>query len=549
MPFSRRPKGQTQEVSVANNTTSAGNINLATHNHYTGDEDSSNAEKKVAPSSPDSHAKQDAPMPNHARPGSGFGKLGDEDYELRDVDSSASRDNSGAGVPRNVDVMGGADNDSVLEGTATEYRTYKRRWFGLAQLTLLNIVVSWDWLTFAPVASNAASYYNVSESTINWLSTAFLFSFVAIFPVTIRILHWGPRPSFMTAAALILVGNWVRYGGSHARSGGNYGVVMFGQILTGLAQPFVLAAPTRYSDLWFTNRGRVAATALTSLANPLGAALGQLIVPFWVTSPGDMSSGVLYVSIISTVASLPAFFIPARPPTPVAPSSQTVKLGIRESVGIVSRSLELWLIFIPYAVYVGFFNSISSLLNQMMNPYGFSDEEAGIAGALLIVVGLVASAITSPILDRTKKFLLAIKVAVPVIGLCYLVFVWMPETRDIAGPYVVLAVLGAASFSLVPVALELLIELSHPVSPEVTSTIAWAGGQLLGAVFLIISNALQADGRADPPKNMKNALIFQAVIAMAILPLPLCLGMFGRSDKVSLRRVRSDAQGVRQENP
>ncbi|GKT86230.1 major facilitator superfamily transporter [Colletotrichum tofieldiae] len=99
MPFSRRPKGQTQEVSVANNTTSAGNINLATHNHYTGDEDSSNAEKKVAPSSPDSHAKQDAPMPNHARPGSGFGKLGDEDYELRDVDSSASRDNSGAGVP------------------------------------------------------------------------------------------------------------------------------------------------------------------------------------------------------------------------------------------------------------------------------------------------------------------------------------------------------------------------------------------------------------------------------------------------------------------
>lgn len=24
------------------------------------------------------------------------------------------------------------------------YRTYKRRWFGLLQLTLMNIVVSWD---------------------------------------------------------------------------------------------------------------------------------------------------------------------------------------------------------------------------------------------------------------------------------------------------------------------------------------------------------------------------------------------------------------------
>lgn len=28
-------------------------------------------------------------------------------------------------------------------GTSTEYRTYKRRWFGLAQLTLMNIMVSW----------------------------------------------------------------------------------------------------------------------------------------------------------------------------------------------------------------------------------------------------------------------------------------------------------------------------------------------------------------------------------------------------------------------
>ncbi|TQN66881.1 MFS-type transporter, partial [Colletotrichum shisoi] len=548
MPFSRRPKhkDQTRAVSVADNdinsttAVAADNTDIANHDDNAGDE---KKEAAKSASLDNGHAKQhtdadaDTPMPNHAPPGSGFGKLGDDDYDVRDVDSSASRDIPAAGAPRGLGAAD--DNSSVLEGSTIEYRTYKRRWFGLAQLTLLNIIVSWDWLTFAPVASNAAAYYNVSESAINWLSTAFLFAFVAIFPVTIRILHYGPKPSFMTAAALLLIGNWVRYGGS-------YPVVMFGQILTGLAQPFVLAAPTRYSDLWFTNRGRVAATALTSLANPLGAALGQLIVPFWVTSPADVSSGVLYVSIISTVACLPAFFIPARPPTPVAPSSRTLKLGIRESFSIVSRSLEMWLILIPYALYVGFFNSISSLLNQMMIPYGFSDGEAGIAGALLIVVGLVASAITSPILDRTKKFLLAIKVAVPIIGLCYLAFTWMPETRDIAGPYVVLAVLGAASFSLVPVALELLIELSHPVSPEVTSTIAWAGGQLLGALFIIISDALQADDAADPPRNMKNALVFQAVVAVVTVPLPLFLGMFGRGDKVSLRRVRSDEDGARQ---
>jgi MFS-type transporter involved in bile tolerance (Atg22 family) len=179
----------------------------------------------------------------------------------------------------------------------------------------------------------------------------------------------------------------------------------------------------------------------------------------------------------------------------------------------------------------------------MMTPYGFTDDEAGIGGAILIVVGLVFSAITSPILDRTKKFLFALKFFMPVLGICYLVFVWMPETRDIAGPYVVLAILGAASFALVPVALEFLTELSHPLSPEVTSTTAWAGGQLLGAIFVIIGDALTAGDDASPPKNMKRALIFQAVIALVVCPLPLFLGLFGRADKVVLRRIRSDEQG------
>lgn len=177
-----------------------------------------------------------------------------------------------------------------------------------------------------------------------------------------------------------------------------------------------------------------------------------------------------------------------------------------------------------------------------MSPYGFDDTASGIAGAVLIVVGLVAAAITSPILDRTKAFLFAIKLAAPLIGLSYLAFVWMPATRAIAGPFVVLAVLGASSFSLVPVASELLVEWMHPVSPEVTSTLAWAGGQLLGALFIIISDALKAGADASPPENMDKALIFQAVIAMAVLPLPLSLGLFGRGDKVLLKRARTDHQ-------
>ncbi|KAK6610723.1 Major facilitator superfamily domain-containing protein 7 [Botrytis cinerea] len=392
---------------------------------------------------------------------------------------------------------------NVAGSNAGNFRVYKRRWFGLVQLVLLNIVVSWDWLTFSASSTTVSQYYNVSESAINWLSTAFLFAFVLASPFVIYVLHHGgPKPAIVISSVLLLLGNWIRYGATRSGPHGNFGGVMFGQILTGVAQPFVLAAPTRYSDLWFTNQGRVAATAVMSLANPFGGALAQLIDPFWAGSVGSIPNMVLYISIISTIATIPSFFIPKEPPTPCSASSEEPKHALGASLRFLLRSPEFYMMMFPFWFYVGLFNSISSLINQMLSPYSFSETDAGIAGALLIVVGLVAAAITSPLIDRTKTYLLAIKIQIPILGICYLAFTWAPQTRSLAAIYAILSILGAASFSLVPVALEYLIEITHPVSPEVTSTICWSGGQLLGGIFIIASDKLRAGGFQMGPRMM-----------------------------------------------
>lgn len=156
------------------------------------------------------------------------------------------------------------------------------------------------------------------------------------------------------------------------------------------------------------------------------------------------------------------------------------------------------------------------------------------------MVGLLVSAITSPIIDKTKSYLFTIKVCVPIAALCYLAFVWAPPTKSVAAVYTILSVLGAASFSLVPVVLEYLCEITYPVSPEVTSTICWAGGQLFGAVVILISDALREE-EGKPPGTMRKALWFQAILAMAVVPLPLALGCCGR--RVRSRRVEADNFG------
>ncbi|KAF7875095.1 hypothetical protein EAF04_002267 [Stromatinia cepivora] len=446
----------------------------------------------------------------------------------------------------------GSTERNAANSNAGNFRVYKRRWFGLVQLVLLNIIVSWDWLTFSASSTTVSQYYDVSESAINWLSTGFLFAFVLASPFVIYVLHHGgPKPAILIASVLLLLGNWIRYGATRSGPHGNFGGVMFGQILTGIAQPFVLAAPTRYSDLWFTNQGRVAATAVMSLANPFGGALAQLIDPFWAGNVGSIPNMVLYIAIISSVATVPSFFIPKEPPTPSSASSEEPKHALGTSLRLLLRSPEFYMVMFPFWFFVGLFNSLSSLINQMLSPYSFSETNAGIAGALLIVVGLVAAAITSPLIDKTKTYLLAIKIQIPTLAICYLAFTWAPQTRSLAAIYAILSILGAASFSLVPVALEYLIEITHPVSPEVTSTICWSGGQLLGGIFIIVSDALRAkgvsDGSADdgttrPPGNMYNALVFQTVLALVVMPLPLALGCCGRGRGVRMRRLEADKE-------
>lgn len=101
----------------------------------------------------------------------------------------------------------------LIEPDHQHYRVYKRRFFGLAQLALLNIIVSWDWLTFAAVSTTSSRFFDVPQSSINWLSTAFLFAFVVVAPLVLWTLNkGGPKHSMLVASALVFVGNWIRYG-------------------------------------------------------------------------------------------------------------------------------------------------------------------------------------------------------------------------------------------------------------------------------------------------------------------------------------------------
>ena len=85
----------------------------------------------------------------------GWKELKDEATRVRQTLSRSTKDGSGNGIEL-VETeaaraaSGGSGSTKAHDESARapeysgEYKVYKRRWFGLVQLTLLNIIVSWD---------------------------------------------------------------------------------------------------------------------------------------------------------------------------------------------------------------------------------------------------------------------------------------------------------------------------------------------------------------------------------------------------------------------
>ncbi len=128
---------------------------------------------------------------------------------------------------------------------------------------------------------------------------------------------------------------------------------------------------------------------------------------------------------------------------------------------------------------------------------------AGICGAVCISSGLLAAAILSPVIAKRNASLIALRLLTPVIALCYLAFIWIPDVQSPTQMVFVVAFLGAATFSLIPTTLEYLADSLHPIAPENTSSLCWAAGELLGIVFISMMQVLNAGDTSEVPHHLK----------------------------------------------
>lgn len=110
-------------------------------------------------SSIDNKDRNDLKVMETNNSGDGHGGIGEVEalHDVRSDDELLEGEDGSAAQHRGDPTDHNLNGDTAeVQRTTTnrgEYKVYKRRWFGLIQLVLLNIVVSWD--VSAPIESNA----------------------------------------------------------------------------------------------------------------------------------------------------------------------------------------------------------------------------------------------------------------------------------------------------------------------------------------------------------------------------------------------------------
>ncbi|KAF7702266.1 solute carrier family 49 member A3 [Silurus meridionalis] len=387
--------------------------------------------------------------------------------------------------------------DSPQRSPAPHFRVYKRRWFMLLVLCLLNCSNSVQWLTFAPIADQTAENLHVTLELVNWLSLVYMVVAIPLSFITIWMLDkLGLQPSMILGSWLNMAGSVMKVVGvlSYLPDYTMFPVVMTGQTLCSLAQPLVVFTPTKLAALWFPEHQRATANMIASMSNPLGLLFVNILSPMILSRTNSLFILLLIYAIPAVIVCFLATvgIQKSIPPTPPSASADTSSSEpFLQGIKLLVTNKAYLILLVCFGSGIGIFTCFSTLLEQILCVKGYSNDFAGLCGALFIVSGVFGAASIGFFVDKTKMFTESIKISMCLTSLACTAFAvvsQLAEQKVVIG--VVCALFGLFGFATYPVAMELSVECSYPVGEATSAGLVFISGQIQSIVYTALLPAL-----------------------------------------------------------
>ena len=269
------------------------------------------------------------------------------------------------------------------------------RWVMLVVFMLAIAANQLLWISFAPITGDAAAFYGVSDLAIGLLSLVFMVVFIVVsIPASWVIDTVGIRVGVGIGAVLTGV-----FGLLRGLFAADYTWVLVSQIGIAVGQPFVLNAIAKLAGRWFPIGERATATGLASLAIYGGIFAGLAVTPMIVLRSSLSTALLIYGIISAAIAVLFLVLAKERPPSPVGPEERSLVLDGLKSV---FRNRGFLLLLLLFFIGLGVFNAVTTWIEDIVRPRGFSIEQAGLIGGMMVIGGIVV-AMYLPMFDLINK--------------------------------------------------------------------------------------------------------------------------------------------------
>ncbi|XP_070506527.1 choline/ethanolamine transporter flvcr2a-like [Chironomus tepperi] len=302
-------------------------------------------------------------------------------------------------------------------------KTYTRRWFLFAMITISLTISSTQFLQFCIISNVIQKYFDTTSDVIDLTSIFYmLIYFLLYIPVTYffcekQSLH---KVALYGSVGLVIT-SWLKYVGVLIQ---NFALILLVQCFCALFHIFLSSIPSRIATVWFPIQEEYLTQAITIFANNLGLIINflSLIV---INNLDDMeilttnlTDYILLIALLSTFNAIIMMFAfkqdePEIPPSciealrrdKVIQNEDFDKRRFWKSLKILMSNKNFIMLFLGFGLNIGVFNAFSTILNSIIVHYFPTGQlEAGtlcLSTTLLSVFSLFGFAF---ILARFKRF-------------------------------------------------------------------------------------------------------------------------------------------------
>ena len=281
----------------------------------------------------------------------------------------------------------------------SNFKVYGIRWIMLSVYMLMAAVNQLLWITFAPITGDATKYYGVSDLQIGILSMCFMIVYVVVsIPASWAIDKYGIRIGVGIGAVFTGI-----FGLLRGLAGPDYNLLLLSQIGIAIGQPFILNAITKLAARWFPIEERATAAGLGTLSMYIGILAGMTLTPYLTIGSGISGMLNIYGIISILTAIIFIVLIKERPLTPPCRPDQEERSLVFDGFKQTLRTKDFILLMVVFFIGLGVFNAVTTWIEDILRPRGFSATQAGITGGLMIVGGIIGALIIPLLSDHYKK--------------------------------------------------------------------------------------------------------------------------------------------------